>query len=352
MSYFAADPRWWRTVRETLPKPWARDAVLIDLRWWQDQILAGVERRLPSRSEFRDAWGWTDRRVRDVLAAEDEWTDSKKAAEWSRWARRNRKGPAEVQTTSSGGPAEVQDDPREDSVAEPERSSGGPAEVQTTSSERPQACGSTDTDTDTAQENPPTPLRGEPSLPLRLEESPTVADPTPPWARGHKGVPAIAVLGAVVRAIEAIRQRPVDPERCKADAAEVLRLWKALDRPPLDQFAAEVELVAEWGRESEDHLAANDLRGVRATGERWGADRSRDVATVCRHQRWGDRLEAASAWKRGEHREPVAPLRGWDPSYGTFGGGAAAETPESFRSTPTFATEDEALDFVFGGRSA
>lgn len=154
-----------------------------------------------------------------------------------------------------------------------------------------------------------------PPIAEAMDDPPTQIDPTPKWARGHKGVPAIDVLGAVVRAIESIRQRLVDAERCETDAKSVLSLWKANGRPPIADFALDVGDVAEWARTSPD--AENDIRGIRPNGESWGRDRSRDVATICRHERWGDRLASAKAWQEAgcpaTRHHPMKPARPFDP---------------------------------------
>jgi hypothetical protein len=122
------------------------------------------------------------------------------------------------------------------------------------------------------------------------------------------------VLGLVVRVLESVRQRPVaDPHRCATDARSVLALWRALEHPPPDELAADLDLVARWARESSDHLAENDIRGVRADGVRWGPDRSLSVATLCTQTRWADRLDAARRWASGA-ATPGAYVRGDHPA--------------------------------------
>ena len=106
--------------------------------------------------------------------------------------------------------------------------------------------------------------------------------------------PRQAVAEMVLRSLEAIRQRPVSPERCGTDAKPVLGLWRALGKPDPAEFAAELALVAEAARECPAPLFA---RSLRAEGWAEGTDRSRSVATLCRREPWGDRLEAARAWR-------------------------------------------------------
>lgn len=137
-----------------------------------------------------------------------------------------------------------------------------------------------------------------------LEDARTVLDAVPRWARGHKGAPPLTVLGSVVRALEAIRQRQIDHERCANDAKHVLALQKATGTP-WEELADSIALVARWAQESHDGQAVNDIRGIRPDGETWGPDRSRAVATICVHKRWDDRLDAARRWEaRGCTDEP------------------------------------------------
>ncbi len=177
---------------------------------------------------------------------------------------------------------------------------------------------------------PPAPLVEDDPTVFDLASPATVLDPTPKWARGHKGTPAISVQSAVVRALTAIRGRPVDPGRCETDAKAVVGLWKANQHPPIDAFASEVELVAEWALLAPD--AENDIRGLRPNGERWGPDRSRAVATICRHERWGDRIEAARRWKENPKAPSATGKRAHDPP--------ARQEPAHVRSS----AEEDALD--------
>jgi hypothetical protein len=106
------------------------------------------------------------------------------------------------------------------------------------------------------------------------------------------------VVGAVVRALEAVNQRPAKPDRCATEAQHVIKLQRATGTP-WEELAAEIELVARWARDSHDPIASNDIRGVRENGEAWGADRSREVDTICRHGKWLARLRHARDWEAG-----------------------------------------------------
>lgn len=107
----------------------------------------------------------------------------------------------------------------------------------------------------------------------------------------------------VLRALEAIRGRPVSPSRCHTQAKEVLGLWKACGSPPTAEFAQEMVLVAEWAQLSPDKAAARDIR---AEGWADGTDRRHAVSTLCCRKRWGDRLDAARAWKAAQARAVVS----------------------------------------------
>lgn len=70
---------WWLVIRATLPKPWPREAVLMDLRFWKGQEVATAHRaerlrvKRPGRPTLLKEWGWTDWAVKEAFKAEDEW---------------------------------------------------------------------------------------------------------------------------------------------------------------------------------------------------------------------------------------------------------------------------------------
>ncbi len=83
-----------------------RDLAIVDLRMWQDRILApGSRVAMPSRTVLAERWGWTDKRVRLLLATEEEWCDPYRHEEWTAY-RAKHEGPAEGQRRASEGPAE------------------------------------------------------------------------------------------------------------------------------------------------------------------------------------------------------------------------------------------------------
>lgn len=128
----------------------------------------------------------------------------------------------------------------------------------------------------------------------------------PIWIWRRKMPPGVTkpdVVAAVVRCIGSITERPVDVNRCKGDADEVLKLWRGLSHPPLKEFVAEVGLVAAAARSCPDGLFAHDIRSE----GREGKDRSRSVATLCVLRRWNERLDTARAWKEKQGL-PVGPV--------------------------------------------
>ena len=70
---------WWLTIRQTIAKPWPRDAVLMDLRFWRGQEIATADRpkaeriERPGRPALAATWGWTEWQVRTVVKSESEW---------------------------------------------------------------------------------------------------------------------------------------------------------------------------------------------------------------------------------------------------------------------------------------
>lgn len=146
--------------------------------------------------------------------------------------------------------------------------------------------------------------------PARDEPEPAAIpdDALPRWVPSGRelgGYRRDDVFVAVIGAIEETRGRPPNPSGCATDAREVLGLWKALGRPAPSTFGADARLVARWAQDAPDRLAARDIR---AEGWAEGTDRSRSLATLCRRDKWGDRLAAAQAWDaRGRpHRSEVA----------------------------------------------
>ena len=57
---------WWPIIAAGLAKPWPVEAVLFDLRWWEDQTEAGKAKR-PGRPALVVRWGIGDRLARNLI---------------------------------------------------------------------------------------------------------------------------------------------------------------------------------------------------------------------------------------------------------------------------------------------
>lgn len=149
-------------------------------------------------------------------------------------------------------------------------------------------------------------------IPTKQEE--LVKDKVPSWAKGRAVSPRL-LMEAVLDCLEAVTGKRPSPSRCATSAKEVIGLWRALERPPLEEFVADVQLVASAARQCPDPLFSRDIRAIGWTG---GRDRSRDVGTLLRRAKWGDRLRVAREWggtpgptQPGPHPEaPTPPTSG------------------------------------------
>ena len=140
---------WWATVRDTLPRPWPREACYFDLRWWdsRERQYEGTEgqqghRRRPGRGDLARTWGWSDRLARKLMSATSTWVDpfhGDRRAKEEEEGGEDDAGPAAVQNRSSFGPVAVQKDDAKLLKLQHERSSAGPAPVQSRSSFGPHA---------------------------------------------------------------------------------------------------------------------------------------------------------------------------------------------------------------------
>lgn len=71
---------WWPAVANRIERPWPREAVMMDLRWWRGQEFVRGKKLLPGRPALQQRWGWKDWDVRVILRAEKEWEDPLKAS--------------------------------------------------------------------------------------------------------------------------------------------------------------------------------------------------------------------------------------------------------------------------------
>jgi hypothetical protein len=125
---------WWPGIASMFAGEWTREAAMMDLRWHAVEVRV-FGRAFPSRPQFMARWGWTERRVRDLLAA-SEWQDpafpmSLADLRGEKVRTRSDEGPAKVRATSAEARTNAED--------APERSDERPAEVRSRSDEGPQA---------------------------------------------------------------------------------------------------------------------------------------------------------------------------------------------------------------------
>lgn len=197
------------------------------------------------------------------------------------------------------------------------------------------------------------------AVPGGASTAPPHEPPVQPWTpraaecRPHDRA---TVEGMVLRCIEAIQQRPVNPARAGTSAAPVLALWRKLGKPAPDAFIDELQLVARWARESADDGARNDLRGIRPDGTRWGKDRSTAVPTICVQERWDDRLADARKWAGTPAAAPPSPHaesteKAWARivELYTAPGAHSGAVPERYHPSPTKHEMMRAAMYAAGG---
>jgi hypothetical protein len=86
----------WPSIAAAIPKPWPREAALLDLRWWENQERMGRDER-PGRPALASRWGWSQKTVRSVLAARSIWSDCSVA--YCEGQRRASRGPGPPERT-------------------------------------------------------------------------------------------------------------------------------------------------------------------------------------------------------------------------------------------------------------
>ena len=126
---------WWPSIVAMFSGKWTREAAMMDLRWHAVEVRV-FRKAFPSRRQIMPRWGWTERRVRDLLASPEDWQDPKHpmSVEMLRGEKvptRSQQGPNEVPARSQAKPTNA--DNRD------KRSQQGPNEVPATSQQRPQA---------------------------------------------------------------------------------------------------------------------------------------------------------------------------------------------------------------------
>lgn len=121
------EAEWWATIRETIAKPWPREAVLMDLRYWQGQEAAtGGRVERPGRPTLIALWGWTDWQVKQAFKSEGEWSDPRR--------QRTTSAPPEDRQDSASAPPATD---KENADNMKETASAPPASRQPAASEPP-----------------------------------------------------------------------------------------------------------------------------------------------------------------------------------------------------------------------
>lgn len=79
-GYVPCQADWWPEIAADLQgsgEPWSEAAVMMDLRWWADQVACGKVKRMPSRADLCDRWNRHDGyAIRRIMANEAAWRDT------------------------------------------------------------------------------------------------------------------------------------------------------------------------------------------------------------------------------------------------------------------------------------
>ena len=77
--WFACPVEAWPHIVPCLTRPFEEEVAIADLRYLADQVSVGRLKRLPGRPALAKRWGWTQRKVRNILE-NDWWRDVAKSA--------------------------------------------------------------------------------------------------------------------------------------------------------------------------------------------------------------------------------------------------------------------------------
>ncbi len=124
-GWFPVNADDWPVMAEALTKPWPLEAIMMDLRWWQDQERIGKRKR-PGRPALRARWGASEWETRSALKAESVWGSPLRFSSGS---------PVPLQPPSSDSPVVA----TANADNGPESSSDSPAGLQFPSSDSPHA---------------------------------------------------------------------------------------------------------------------------------------------------------------------------------------------------------------------
>ena len=133
-GWFRVEDEGWEADIVRLPKPWPRSFARADLRCWENRAKMGG--RFPSRSELVERWGWTDRTVRNLLAAEN-WHDPIDPVPAEQLYKARAPRWQKVQDASKEGPSDVQDASKTTPTSTASLDAKGPSDVQDASKEGP-----------------------------------------------------------------------------------------------------------------------------------------------------------------------------------------------------------------------
>jgi len=289
----------WPMICASIPRPWPREAVLHDLRWWAARERMGDGKR-PGRPVLEARWGWTSHKARGAMLSEDEWGDPRAST-----ANRQRTDsePTANRQVANGITKAIVEEP----TADLQRTDSEPTE------NRPTRVGSQITEhrTQDTEKHAPAPAVADLfATPPNPDSQPSAAtgeategtdaapdDGLPAWSSLFKAQPDASkadIVEAIVRCIGAVTEATVKPHRCATSAKPVLTLWKALGYPPIAEFADDFVTVAEAAHRCPVGLFAKDIR---AEGWADGTDRQHDVSTIAVQARWDVRILVARQWK-------------------------------------------------------
>lgn len=300
-GYFATDSAWWPMIADSLPKPWPREACLADLRWWADQVRTKKAPRIPGRPALRERWGAdSDWQVRAILKAEEEWSSPLHGDHSAS------PPPAGRQPAASRPPVRK----RSNAENETKTASPPPANRQPAASEPPHAYSSYN------REQRAEDKEGREGS----EPNPTSL---PAWLVAVKGLPRGSkprFLDLLVKAHtmvfddivdgKRVPGKPPDTSTLKTFSGPVVSLWRARGWPDVETFGRDLLLLVDAAKRCPDQLFSNDIRWE-GTGKK---DRSRDIGTICVHERFDVRIDAARRWKRDGAPSAVPQANGNHPA--------------------------------------
>lgn len=299
-GWVPTDAAAWLRDRESIPGPWPEVLVVTDLRFWADPKACGGRTR-PSLRVLGEVWGWSKSRVERFVGATDAWADPMRAPEERVGHQRDTRGTPVGQPRDTGPSNEADDSP----PAGQPRDTGGTLVGQ----QRDTPLGSrarTPHPTPSTQEEVSS-LRSETECQAPAPDPASKSDPVPGWAKGlalPAGVSRREVADLVVEVRDHVLGKPMGEGSAGSAAKVVLALWKARGSPLLSAFREELLLVVQAAKDCPDPRFARD---VRAEGWAEGRDRSRDLATLCRIDRFDARLDTAQRWRDAGFPTSITP---------------------------------------------